>query len=588
MMQISRILRHNLLYLIYTVTAIALTLAIYNASLRANIERLNDSGQVRIEQISERLLGLLASYQQLPNLIVEQEPIIELLQGKRTIAEVDAVLLRSALLTGASDIYLLDQDGNVVSASNMENNIKSVGENYSNEPHVKAAMEGSLGFYHSLAPLDGSRSFFFARGVTGQNTQPIGAVVVEVKVDRLEFGWSFDEEAIAFLDNNNVVFVTNRPDLNLRVVGVAANEIRSLKFREYDGTYLEAFYPFVQSKLFEYTVMSFEKTTKLPQNALVIYREIPQINLTAKGFFDTKSAYQTARLQAFLGAALFAFFGVVFWALWQRRQRLTDRLAIEAAANQKLETRVEERTLQLRKTQDQLIQAGKLTALGQLSAGVAHEVNQPLAAIQNFADNGKKFLARGRHDDVAQNLKLITDQTSRITRIIKNLRRFARNKVEDIEQVDLADVVRESVNLTAIRAKQENVEITKTGIDAGAIVLGGKVRLEQVLVNLIANSMDALGTQDDKKIEINLSHSADNYLVSIKDNGCGLIDPARVFEPFYTTKDVGASKGLGLGLAISFGIVGSFNGDITCRNHSRGGAEFVISLPLAKGVSQIC
>lgn len=585
MMQISRILRHNLLYLIYTVTAIALTLAIYNASLRANIERLNDSGQVRIEQISERLLGLLASYQQLPNLIVEQEPIIELLQGKRTIAEVDAVLLRSALLTGASDIYLLDQDGNVVSASNMENNIKSVGENFSNEPHVKAAMEGSLGFYHSLAPLDGSRSFFFARGVTGQSTQPIGAVVVEVKVDRLEFGWSFDEEAIAFLDNNNVVFVTNRPDLNLRVIGVAANEIQSLKFREYDGTYLEAFFPFVQSELFEYTVMSFEKTTKLPQNALVIYREIPQINLTAKGFFDTKSAYQTARLQAFLGAALFAFFGVVFWALWQRRQRLTDRLAIEAAANQKLETRVEERTLQLRKTQDQLIQAGKLTALGQLSAGVAHEVNQPLAAIQNFADNGKKFLARGRHDDVAQNLKLITDQTSRITRIIKNLRRFARNEVEDIEQVDLADVVRESVNLTAIRAKQESVEITKTGIDAGAIVLGGKVRLEQVLVNLIANSMDALGTQYDKKIEINLSLSADNYVLSIKDNGCGLIDPARVFEPFYTTKDVGASKGLGLGLAISFGIVGSFKGDITCRNHSRGGAEFVISLPLAKGVS---
>lgn len=585
MMQISRILRHNLLYLIYTVTAIALTLAIYNASLRANIERLNDSGQVKIEQISERLLGLLASYQQLPNLIVEQEPIIELLLGKRTVAEVDAVLLRSALLTGASDIYLLDQDGNVISSSNIENNIKSVGENFSNEPHVKAAMEGSLGFYHSLAPLDGSRSFFFARGVTGQNTQPIGAIVVEVKVDRLEFGWSFDEEAIAFLDNNNVVFVTNRPDLNLRVVGVGADEIQQLKFGEYDGTYLEAFYPFVQSELFEYTVMSFEKATNLPQNALVIYRKIPQINLTAKGFFDTKPAYETARLQAFLGAALFAFFGVVFWALWQRRQRLTDRLAIEAAANQKLETRVEERTLQLRKTQDQLIQAGKLTALGQMSAGVAHEVNQPLAAIQNFADNGKKFLARGRHDDVAQNLKLITDQTSRITRIIKNLRRFARNEVEDIEQVDLADVIRESANLTALRAKQENVEITKIGIGAGAIVLGGKVRLEQVLVNLIANSMDALSTQDDKKIEINLSQSADDYLLSIKDNGCGLIDPARVFEPFYTTKDVGASKGLGLGLAISFGIVGSFNGDITCRNHSHGGAEFVISLPLAKGVS---
>lgn len=578
------VLKRNILYFAYAILSLILTFTIYLSALQINVDQLHKSGLVRIEQISERLLGRIASYQQLPNLIANREPVIELLSGKRTISEINQILLQSALLTGASDIYVLDKNGVVISSSNIENEFKRVGENFANEPHVKAAMEGSLGFYHSLSPDDGSRSFFFARGIITDQTQPMGAVVVEVKVDRLEFGWSFDEEAIAFLDENDVIFVTNRPELNLRVVGVEPGKVGGSSFREYDGTYLRPFYPFTQSNLFDYTIMDFQEGIDLPQKALVIYREIPQISLTAKGFFDLGDAYLTAQLQALLSAAVFAFFGVVFWALWQRRQRLTDRLAVEAEANEQLELRVQERTQQLRDTQDQLIQAGKLTALGQMSAGVAHEVNQPLSAIQNFANTGQKFIKRGRVDDAEKNFDLIADQTQRISRIIKNLRRFARNEVEDFEQVNLTDVIRESVYLATMRSRREAVEIITNIEEKQAFVMGGKVRLEQVLVNLITNSMDALSVQSDKRIEIDLTSNGEHHKLAVKDNGSGLDDPSRVFEPFYTTKDVGASNGLGLGLAISYGIIGSFNGDITCKNRANGGAEFTITLPKAEKV----
>jgi two-component system C4-dicarboxylate transport sensor histidine kinase DctB len=578
------LLRQNYFYLVYALLAVGMAMAIYIGSYRANLDQLRKSGQVRIEQISERLLGRIASYQQLPNLLAQRKELISFLKGEGNVFAVSASLLNSALLTGASDIYVLDQFGIVISTSNIDDQQDLIGQDFSTEPHVKAAMEGSLGFYHSIDNDNGNRNFFFARGVTGDFNKPLGVVVVQVQVDRLEFGWSFDEEAIAFLDNHNVVFVTNRPSLTLRVDDQSVQDVKQLKFREYDGRHLLPFYAYEANEVFDHKILNFESGHDLPSQALVLYRHIPQINLTAEGFFDTAEAGQTARLQALLGGAIFLLFGIAFWALGQRRQRLTDRLAVEAASNIELEARVKERGDQLRKAQNQLIQASKLTALGQLSAGVAHEVNQPLAAIQNFADTGKKLIDKGRIEEAAENLKYITTQTYRIGRIIKNLRGFARNEVEALEAIDLSLVITESLGLVSQRCRQENVVIDEKNTQQSIMVLGGKVRFEQVLVNLINNALDAIIDQYDKHISLRLSQTKTHAEITILDNGPGLSDPSRVFEPFYTTKDVGSSNGLGLGLAISYGIIGSFDGELSCRNHPDGGAEFTITVPLSKPI----
>ena len=171
---------------------------------------------------------------------------------------------------------------------------------------------------------------------------------------------------------------------------------------------------------------------------------------------------------------------------------------------------------------------------------------------------------------------------SRISRIIRSLRAFARKEKETIEPVDLQSVVSESVNLAAVRCEHEGVIITGSGTKSDherpILVMGGHVRLQQVVINLITNAIDAMAGQTEKAINIDLVQTPGEVCLIIRDNGPGFDDATRVFEPFYSTKEIGASKGVGLGLSISYGIIGSFGGDIKCWNHPKGGAEFTVSL----------
>jgi two-component system C4-dicarboxylate transport sensor histidine kinase DctB len=230
-----------------------------------------------------------------------------------------------------------------------------------------------------------------------------------------------------------------------------------------------------------------------------------------------------------------------------------------------------------------LVQAGKLKALGEISAGISHELNQPLAAMQNFSENGAKMLDLNKIEDARINFDLIGTQINRITRIIKSLRAFARKEKETIEVIDLQEVIKETLSLSKSRIDFEKVNIEWHPEDKEIMVMGGHVRLQQVVINLLTNAIDSMQNKKNKKIFIKILESGSDVIMSVRDTGDGLIDPERVFEPFYSTKEVGASKGMGLGLSISYGIVGSFGGEMSCSNHKSGGAEFSIKLRVANG-----
>jgi two-component system C4-dicarboxylate transport sensor histidine kinase DctB len=256
-------------------------------------------------------------------------------------------------------------------------------------------------------------------------------------------------------------------------------------------------------------------------------------------------------------------------------------LAIEEAANMTLEARVEKRTAQLKLAQYQLIQAGKLTALGEMSAGISHELNQPLAAMQNYAENGAKMLDRDRVQDAKDNFGLINEQIHRATRIISSLRAFARKEKETVEPVNLTDIIDDSLRLADKRIIDAGVTVQRLIGGQTVMVMGGHVRLQQVVINLLTNALDSLDQSEEKEIIISLSQTAQTATLIIRDTGEGLQSPERVFEPFYSTKDIGSSKGMGLGLSISYGIVGSFGGEMSCQNHPDGGAEFSVVLQKA-------
>jgi two-component system C4-dicarboxylate transport sensor histidine kinase DctB len=262
--------------------------------------------------------------------------------------------------------------------------------------------------------------------------------------------------------------------------------------------------------------------------------------------------------------------------------RIAERTRQLSDTNRNLEQRyakLQETEKMLRSTQNELVQAGKLAMLGQMAAGMTHELNQPLAAIRAFADNARTFLARGQSEQASNNLSHISDASARMGAIISQLKGFAR-KGETIAAVDLARSARASAFLLESDFKRREVALD---IDTGAaplLVAGDAVRIEQVLINLIRNALDAVESAPHRRVCVSLDQADGQGIVRIRDTGSGIPEnvAAHLFEPFFTTKPTG--KGLGLGLAISSSIVQAMNGQLMARNHRDGGAEFEVRFPL--------
>lgn len=457
-----------------------------------------------------------------------------------------------------------------------------MGHNYAFRPYYRHAITGRLGFFHALGTSSGQRGFFFAGPIRDKDSKPIGVVVVKVDLEALEVVWRADPHVVLFYDNNGVVFLANRSDLIFKMYDFETTDLEAINtLRQYPVDGLSSLPVHQQRSVFGHTLWQTPNNNSFPPTSLALTRPVPLIDMTAQVFVSVKDAQEQARFQGILAASTLALISVALYALGQRRKRLADRLAIEERANSTLEAQVERRTEQLRLAQDGLVQAGKLTALGEMSAGLSHELNQPLAAIQNFAENGKILLERERLGEVEGNLEQISDLTKRMDRIIRNLRAFARKEDESITRVDVSQVIIEAVKLVEIRAKNENVTINLPPDASPVWVMGGGIRLQQVLVNLISNAMDAMKASPVKSVEISLTSDTRITVVRVRDTGPGLNTPDKIFEPFYTTKSVDSGHGLGLGLSISYGIVQSFGGNIKGENHAGGGAIFTMELQTA-------
>jgi two-component system C4-dicarboxylate transport sensor histidine kinase DctB len=547
--------------LTYIILAALLSFAVYMMSLQSGFDRLSQTGRVRIDQSSDRLLGQLSSFKQLPNILARHPVVMQAFDPATDSEVLNGFLANTALLAGAREIFIVNTNGEIINSSNTQ---ASLGADVRNQPYVQAAFNGRLGVFARLNPDDGARTIFISRAITPHPNQ--GVIVVAVDLAALEFEWHIDEEALAFFDSNDVAFITNRSSLALRGIGTTSNH---------------APLHYIQTHRFGHVLWSLENSAELPAEALIQSQYLPRLEMTARVFLPTTSARSAARLQAALALAILFGLGVVLWALWLRRKNLSEQLAIEEAANVTLEARVEKRTAQLKAAQYQLVQAGKLKALGEMSAGISHELNQPLAAMQNYAENGAKMLDRDRVDDAKANFGLIKEQINRATRIIGSLRAFARREKETIAPVNLMDIIDDALRLSHSRIADAGVTVHRDTGDQRAMVMGGHVRLQQVVINLLTNALDALDQSDEKAIFISLNQDMQTTTMIIRDTGEGLDDPARVFEPFYSTKDIGSSKGMGLGLSISYGIVGSFGGEMSCENHPDGGAEFRVLLQRA-------
>jgi PAS domain S-box-containing protein len=231
----------------------------------------------------------------------------------------------------------------------------------------------------------------------------------------------------------------------------------------------------------------------------------------------------------------------------------------------------------LRKTQEQLLQSEKMSAVGQLIAGVAHELNNPLTAILGYAELLESEGLNNRAQDYVSKL---FKQAQRTHRVVQNLLSFARQRKPQREEVDIRKVLDETLALRDYDLKSNNIAVVREAPSEPAMVVADPHQIEQVFLNIINNAVDAiLETGRTGKIRIHVSCQNGHVCTQFTDDGSGLKDPKRIFDPFYTTKSVG--KGTGLGLSICYGIVKEHGGDITANNAPEGGAVIEVKLPVA-------
>ncbi len=534
------------------------------------LDQLEQRGRSDLALASDRLTGELGRYRELAVLLADHPVVAATLAGDR--GDAADLLRETADKTGSLDILVVSQMGRELASAS-----GSGAENHASQPYFTRASDGAIGLYHLVHDRYGQRTFLFAAPVFSDAGPVSGAVIVVVNIDAVEAVWRGARPTVFFTDELGVAFISNRSELLFMARDLVDPPRTSTV--DYNADILRPFMTHTVQNQQGRAVWSVEGQRYVPRTALHLTLPLPVIQMTGEALMDVVPARTFARLQAGAAAAICLAFGAMLFLATERRRTLAD-------ANIRLEAAVEARTAELTKAQSDLVQAGKLSALGQMSAGISHELNQPLMAIRSYAENAEAFLERGKIDIAGQNLGRIAELARRMGRIIRNLRAFAKQESEGMTDVDLASVIAAVLEITQARARAGGVDIIWDAPKTPIIVRGGEVRLQQVVLNLVTNAMDAMeGQTFTQRIEIDTDRSGARVDLYVRDTGPGLSEPDRIFDPFYSTKQVTSDgtgqDGMGLGLSISYGLVQSFGGIIRGRNHPAGGAVFTVTLDAA-------
>lgn len=558
--------------LFYLVAVALFAGGVWWVSFGQALERVEERARADLSLASDRLVGQLQRYRELAVLLSDHPDLRALIDGQGSRDAADALLLRTADKTGRLEIDLVDVNGRRLAGTSTLSE-----QAHSATPYMTRALQGALGAYAAQQSGSGARVFTYAAPIFSDAGPVSGAVVATIDIGAVEDDWRGDPQAVWFTDPRGVVFLSNRSELVFMQRGDRAPDTTVSQ------DVLRPFFSHDLHQLHGFSYWRLDGGPYLPEHALHATEDLPVIGMTGEILSDAAPALRTASLQAAVAAAICLVLGAVLFVVAQRRQALTDakaalearvaeRTAELAQTNQALLREVQDRKeaeAALKKAQSDLVQAGKLSALGQMSAGISHELNQPLMAIRSFAENAGAFLERGNPDRAGENLTRIGELSARMARIIKNLRAFARNESEPVGKVDLVQVVATAVELTEARLKRDAVSLDWSPPKAPMWVRGGDVRLTQVFVNLINNAADAMVGQEAPMVSITLEPGPP-AAVQVRDYGPGIDEPDRIFDPFYSTKAVGSSEGMGLGLSISYGLVQSFGGNIRGANTEQG------------------
>ena len=504
--------------------------------------------------------------------------------------------------TNAAVIYVVGADGIAISASNWREDTSFVGNDYTFRSYFTRGMSEGKAEHFALGSVSKRPGLYISQRV-GPAERPLGVVVVKMEFDQLESDWRDAQRPAFVTDDNHVVLITSIPSWRFMTTeplppqNVAAIR-ESLQFG--DAPLLPLPLRQIEPMVGNAPIIR----ALLPGGAAANYLRVTVPVASTDWDFQylvpievpVATVVRELRLIAALG--LLAILAVA--AIWIRRRQVALMTIIEEqAARQELERRVVERThdlslardslqaeisnhrsteAKLQGVQQELVHANRLAILGQVAAGVAHEINQPVATIRAYADNSKVFLERQQTKPVAENLDLIAGLTERIGTITEDLKALARRGRTPPEPVPLVDVMDGAVMLLRSRFTGRLDTLVFGAVSNDLQVMGNRLRLEQVFINLFQNALEAVEGRDDARVSVSVTSSANDVTISVSDNGPGI--PTEIlgalFEPFNSSKE----RGLGLGLVISKDIVTDYGGRMEVETNETG-TRFLVHLKKA-------
>ncbi|MBB3808330.1 sensor histidine kinase [Pseudochelatococcus contaminans] len=511
--------------------------------------------------------------------------------------------------TSASVIYLLDKNGVTLAASNWRTPISFIGNDYAFRPYFLDALANGSAEYYALGASSKMPGLYITRRIEGPDG-PLGVMVVKVQFDQVENDWRDNRDISYASDARGVIVVSRFPEWRFSTITSipenAKGAIRdSLQFGDAPLTGVPVF-PAVPAGTPD--IVSVLPPDATRQSSFVrTSAPIPStrwtMHLLTPSEQEVAAATREGRIAAIaIAAPLLALAG---WLIHRRNsnqrrvarnearrleleRRVRDRTHDLSAANERLQSEVMQRqkaVSRLQEVREELAQANRLAILGQVSAGIAHDINQPMAAIRSYADNARVLLQRNKPIAVADNLATIASLTERISTIIEDLRAFARKRTGGLEATVVARSIEGALLLLNNRLRQQGVSLVCNMPPEDLVVIGNRVRLEQVIVNLMQNAMEAMEGRPDSRLELDWRAEGDTVLLTVADNGPGIPDEVmqRLFTPFTTTK----LGGLGLGHVICNDIVTAFGGSLDVESDPVRGTRFIIQLRRTGGAGDM-
>ena len=555
--------RPQVIVILVAITIIAIV-ALYVVSLSFFRTQQIGEAEARLALYQRSLNETLERFQHLPFVLARNQDVIAGAEG-RDLAGLNRRLAEFTDSARLEAIYLMDPSGLVLSASNFDATPTFLGQNYSFRPYFQRSLAGERGEYFGVGATTGRPGFFVSEPVYGGGGQVSGVITIKLDMSELQAAWQNGGERVFVTNGDGVVVLASNADWLYRAITRLSRTQRDkiAEERQFGRQPLEAL---------DWRLAN-DTQVYLGGNRF-IYASAPAQRLDWRIHYlldESRVIEQALLATAIFGSALIA---LILFATYMRSQRI--QAALRAAQADRAELIRANRVLE--EAQRELEQASKLAALGQLSASVVHELGQPLSALKNYL-SAAELAGEIKPGRMIGKVAGVIDRMENITR---QLRFFARRGEPSHEPVDLQVVLSGALELLQHETAQEGIKVIVDTPERPVIVPGERFRLEQVVVNLVKNSLAALSGQAAGSLTIGLTERSGQAVLTVADSGPGLGGNGlqTLVEPFFTSRASG--DGMGLGLSIAAEIVSEHGGTMTAQDGTDGGAVFTVLLPVAK------